>query len=491
MLTYVEWIWNNYFCNDGIVIFLLVFIGYRLSKRSVSEAIAGGIRGYVGLIVYWIATGGIGSAFRPLIEGFTTKYAASLAINDSYYGLAMMEERVRDLGGNMSLTSMAMVVGILISIVLALGKKITKVRIIMTMGSSYAYEALRYVPLVFCLYPSAPAWLIIVLAGATMACHAACMTNLSVEAAQDFSDGANMSIDHVQNLGDYLAWKIGKKIEKDSIAKTGKKPKSLDDIKLPGWLSIFDDVYVASFITMFIFFGILILSLGRDTIMQIDPDFGADSSFLVYIFETAGKFPMYLVVLFVGLKMFSAEIMVAFEGLNKKVLKGVLPAVDIAAFFGFVENGTVITLGFIIGTIEMMLWTAIGLALKSPFAVMMGFTQMMFDNAPVAMFGHKHGGIKGLVIGASLSAFVDTVLGGLAIWFMGYMPYSGATFQFDYAVEYSIFGKILPLGIGFYVLFLLILLAVPQIQYALTKDKEDYWLVSEDYEAYKQKHAND
>jgi hypothetical protein len=49
----------------------------------------------------------------------------------------------------------------------------------------------------------------------------------------------------------------------------------------------------------------------------------------------------------------------------------------------------------------------------------------------------------------------------------------------------------LPLGIGFYVLFLLILLAVPQIQYAWTKDKEDYWLVSEDYEAYKQKHAND
>lgn len=491
MLNALKFVWENFLCNDGFVIFLLIFLGQLAAKKTRSEAFAGGLKGYIGFLVYCVATGGMGTAYRPFLEAFTNKYAANIAINDSYYGLSIMQSRFTELGGNLGLSSIVMLVGLGFGILLVLCKRITKIRCLSIQGSSYAYEGWRCLLLVFCIYPFVPTWQVIVMAGAYLAIHACVSGNLSITAAQDLTDGCNMAIDHCQNIGSTIAWHVGKRIEKRSIEKTGKPPKSFDNLKLPGWLSIFNDVYVSCFLVMFLFFGAIILALGRESIAAIDSSFTEGSSFLAYTFTTAGKFPMYLVILFTGLRMFVAEIMVAFEGLNKRILKGVLPSVDIAAFFGFVENGNVITMGFLIGTIVMLLCTTIGILIKSPFVVMMGFTQMMFDNAPVAMFGHKHGGIKGLVFGAALSGIVDTVLGGLALYLLGYTPYTGAAFQFDYAIEFSLFGWVLPRGAVFFVIFLVCLLAVPQIQYALCKDKQDYWLIVEDYEAYKAKHAND
>lgn len=489
-MAILQWIWDNIFCNAGVFLALLIVIGQLLSKKTFLDSVVGGIKGYIGYVVFGIATGGLGDTFRPILFSLKERFSLDVAINDSYYGLAAMEQKFNDLGGNMGLSGVVMGLGILILIVLALGRKVTKVRTLNIQGHSLAYEGMRCLMLVFCLYPFAPTGLVIVLAAGYMAIHMAATANLSVEPCQDLTDGANMAIDHCQVFGDRLAWEIGKKIETRSIKKTGKKPVSFDTLKLPGWLSLFNDVYVSCFIVMFLFFGVIMMALGRTSLMAIDPELTESTSLLMYIFATAGKFPMYLVILFTGLRMFVAEIMVAFDGLNKKALHGVIPAIDIAAFFGFAGNPNVITMGFLVGTVVMICCTVIGVIFNMPFVVMMGFTQMMFDNAPVAMFGHQHGGVKGLFIGAIICGVVDTFLGGLAGLLLGYMPYNGFAFQFDYAVEFTLFGPIVNTGIIGFVIFLLVLLAIPQIQYALTKDKEGYYLVASDYQEYKARLAD-
>lgn len=486
-MAIIQWIWNNIVCSTSIMIALLILIGQLISRKTVMESIAGALKGYIGVVVFSLATGGLGTVFRPIIEALTAKFAIDVAINDSYYGLAMMQARFEELGGNLGLSGLITGLVVLTLIALALLKKVTKIRTLMIQGHSIFFDATRCLVIVFCLYPTLPTWALVLFAVLLAALTEAVGSNLAVEAAQDLTGGANITVGHVQMIGNRIAWEIGRLIEKRSLKKTGKKPKGFEDLELPGWLSIFTDVYVSCYFVMFVFFGIIMLALGKETMMTIDPSLTESSSYGMYIFITAGKFPMYLVILFTGLRMFVAEIMAAFDGLNKRVLHGVLPGIDVAAFFGFAGNPNVVTMGFLSGSIIMILCTVIGLVCKLPFVVMMGFTQMMFDNAPMAMFGHKRGGIKGLFAGTALCAVVDTLVGGFVGWTLGYMPFSGFTFQFDWALELGIFAPVLKLGVGGLITMLVVLLLIPQLQYWLTKDKEDYFLVASDYQAYKEK----
>lgn len=80
--------------------------------------------------------------------------------------------------------------------------------------------------------------------------------------------------------------------------------------------------------------------------MAIDSSLTESTSFALYIFHTAGKFPVYLVILLTGMRMFVAELTVAFSGISEKILPNTLPGIDCAAFYGFVTNGSVITISF-------------------------------------------------------------------------------------------------------------------------------------------------
>ena len=107
--------------------------------------------------------------------------------------------------------------------------------------------------------------------------------------------------------------------------------------------------------------------------MGIDSSLTADTSFALYIFHTAGKFPVYLVILLTGMRMFVAELTVAFSGISEKVLPNTLPGIDCAAFYGFVTNGSVITVSFLVGSLTMTVFTTVGMLLNLPFVCLVGF----------------------------------------------------------------------------------------------------------------------
>lgn len=482
-----SWIYTNIFTTADMLLLVLCFIGQMINRKGLKNALAGGLKCLIGFNVYSTATSTMTSTFRPLLYALKDAFGMEVVINDVYYGNSAMLTYFEEHGGNAGQAGIVLWIAFGLMIAFALFKKITKVRDLPLQGHGLVVEATRNLILISLLAPVLDGWQLIIIAALFMATKMSCIGNISVEASQDLTDGSGMTVAHNQMFLDGVMYKIGMKIEKDTLKKTGRLPRKIDDLELPGWLSIFNDVYVACFIVMFIFFGAIMLIMGQQTF--IDLGFTTpDASFLMYIFNTAATFPISLVIMFTGLKMFSAEIMASFDGISEKLLHGVLPGIDVAAFYGFCGNPNVITLGFLVGTLLMIISTIIMALLNVPVIVMVGYTQMMFDNASVGMFGYKRGGLKGLLLGVLLVAIADTWLAASFGMATGLYVTGGLAAPSDTSILYGTFGWLFKLGVPGIIAVIIIIGLIPTVQYIFTKDKEDYWLVASDWDAYKAKH---
>lgn len=480
-----EWFKANIFTQTAQFMALLVLLGLLIAKKKWYEALAGMLKAYIGYAVFTIASGGMTSTFRPILLGIREAFNLSATISDPYYGMATINTIMPDLGRAPSLFAMVMLFGFLLSIVLALLGKVTKIRTLNVAGNCLNAFAMAQVA-ALCLCCPWMSDLEIIIAGSIFTGVTNCVySNLTVVGAQTLTDGAGMVVGHSQNIMDAFAFWLGDRMARKA-EKSGKKVKYLDDINMPGWLSIFNDIYVAAAIVMFVFFGIIITAIGPARLAAIEGSgYKEGASFVMYLFTTTMKFPIYMVILTTGLRMFVSELTVAFNYISEKVLGGVLPAVDCACFYGFVSNPNVLTLGFLIGSISMITCTVVGALLNLPFIIIMGFIPMFFDNATIASFAHVRGGIKNVVICCLLSGLIDVFGGGLACWIMGFTKYGGAGMNFDAALTFPVFG-LLWKNIGWigFAIVIVVLLAIPQIQYFTHKDT--YWLASKDWEKYKE-----
>lgn len=484
MGSVLSFIWYSFFDRAAMFMTVLVFIGQLLAKKGFVKSLSGGLKAYIGYVVYQTATGGLYNVFQPIMMGMRKVMGMNIIVNDDSLGAGTLTHILESFGRTTSLQMAAMACGFAVAIILVLFKKQTKFRSIIIQAHILSGQAIDMVPILLVMFPKMNDLVTILAAGLYLGVKWCMLSNLTVEPAQDLTDGANMVVGHTQMIADRIAYEYGRHIEKKA-KKEGKEVKKFDNIELPGFLSIFDDMYVASFIVMLIYFSILMMLIGKDAMMEIDSSLGAGDSFALYIFHSAGKFPVYLVILLTGMRMFVAELTTAFSGISEKILPDVLPGIDCAAFYGFVTDGQVVTISFIIGSLSMTLFTFLGMLAGIPFVCIVGFVPMMFDSATAGIFGYQRGGIKGLVLGVEFCAIADVFLAGIAACVIGFDVYGGVGFQVDNAITLSIFSPIWKyLGWAGYAIVIIAMLAVPHIQYA--KNKKGYWLASEDWEKYKE-----
>ena len=97
--------------------------------------------------------------------------------------------------------------------------------------------------------------------------------------------------------------------------KKGKESKRLEDIELPGWMSIFNENMVCTALLMLIFFGIILVVLGKDYL--VSQKFLADTdSFFFYILKTCFNFAVYLAILQLGVRTFCYRTYELFQGIS-------------------------------------------------------------------------------------------------------------------------------------------------------------------------------
>mgnify|MGYP005756935307 CR=1 FL=1 len=248
-------------------------------------------------------------------------------------------------------------------------------------------------------------------------------------------------------------------------------------------MAIFNENMVCTALLMTLFFGIILLLLGRDYLTEAG-FMTEGASFLFYILNTCFNFAVYLAILQLGVRTFVTELTNSFQGIANKLLSGSIPAVDCAVSYGF-GSPNAVPIGFLAGAVGQFLAIGALILLKSPVLVIAGFVPVFFDNATIAVYANNRGGLKAAIVLPFISGLCQVFgLAFIASW-VGMAAYGGYLGMWDWAVVWPVFTVLMKyLSYAGLAIVIIALIAIPQIQYRL--DKDGYFLMTEDWEAYKE-----
>lgn len=480
-------IWSYFAVNvlqqPAFMIGLIVMIGYILLKKPWYDVLAGVIKAIVGYLILAVGSGGLVSNFRPVLVGLKDRFNMDAMVIDPYFGQNAVTAGVEEVFGKTFGNAMILLlIAFIVNILLVRFSKQTKLRALFTTGHVQVQQAATAYWLILFACPfliENNASLLVVMA-LILGAYWAVGANLTIKPCQELTDGAGFCLAHQQMFGiainTWLAEKLfGKK-------KDGKEIKKIDDIQLPGFMSIFNENMVCTSILMVLFFGAILCILGRDYLVA-QGFLGENASMFFYVIQTCLYFSVYLAILQLGVRTFVTELTASFQGIADKLLPGSLPGVDCAVIFGFGSQNAV-PLGFLAGFVGQILAIIALIALKSPVLVICGFVPVFFDNATIAIFANEKGGIKAALILPFISGLCQVFGSAIIAGWVGMAAYGGYLGMWDWAVVWPVMTALMKyLSYAGVAIVVIALLAIPQIQYM--KDKKGYFLITEDYEAYK------
>ncbi len=469
---------TNILTNPAFFVGFLVLIGYMLLGKKWYDSLAGFIKAVVGYLILNVAAGGLVVTFRPILAGLKERFELNAVVIDPYFGQTAAQKAVEDAGRSFSLMLMVLLVSFLVNLLLVVLRKWTKVRTVFITGHIMVQQSATALWLLLFAFPELQDMKIVLTLGIVLGLYWSVASNLTVEPTQNLTEGGGFAVGHQQMFGIWLVDKLAPKLSK-------KDSKKLEDIELPGFLSVFKDSVVATSILMFAFFGVIMAILGKDLMMTIDQAYGKSGgaqSYFFYIMQKSLTFTVYLQILQLGVRMFVSELTESFQGISNKLLPGSMPAIDCAATYGF-GPANAVTIGFLFGALGQFVAILGLIVFKSPVLVITGFVPVFFDNATFAVFANHKGGLRAATILTFFSGIIQVLGGAIAAYVFTLAQYGGWHGNFDWDTVWVVFGLLFKyagwIGVA---LVAVILLAIPQLQYR--KNKEHYFTVAEDYEEY-------
>lgn len=480
-------IWSYFATNilqqPAFMIGLIVIIGYILLKKPWYDVLGGGIKAIVGYMILAVGSGGLVNNFRPVLVGLKDRFNLDAMVIDPYFGQNAVTAGVEEVfGKSFSQVMILLLIAFVVNILLVRFSKITKLRALFTTGHVQVQQASTafWLILFACPFLKNDTAILVVMA-LVLGLYWAVGSNLIIKPTQELTDGAGFTLAHQQMFGvalfSWLAEKMGGE-------KEGKKAsKKLEDLELPGFMSMFNENMVCTSILMFLFFGAILMLLGKDYL--IEAEFMKEGqSFLFYILTTCLNFAVYLAILQLGVRTFVTELTNSFQGIANKWLPGAVPGVDCAVSYGF-GSPNAVPIGFLAGAVGQFLAIGVLILLKSPVLVIAGFVPVFFDNATIAVYANNKGGLKAAIVLPFISGLCQVFGSAFIASWVGMAAYGGYLGMWDWAVVWPVFTVVMKylswIGIALVVVALVV---IPQLQYRM--DKDGYFLMTEDYEAYKE-----
>lgn len=469
---------TNILTQPAYFIGLIVFIGYLLLRKPVYEAFSGFIKATVGYMILAVGSSGLVNNFRPILVGLKDRFNLDAMVIDPYFGQNAVTAGLQEqFGRTFSQVMLLLLIAFIMNLILVRLKKWTKMRAVFTTGHVQMQQAATAFWLILFCFPTLGNTQILLIMAVILGLYWAVGSNLTVEITQELTEGGGFAIAHQQMFGIAIFGKIAEKMHSS-------KSKSLDELKFPGFLSIFNENMVATSILMFLFFGAILLVLGQDY-LTAGGFMKEGENFFFYIMTTSLNFAVYLAILQLGVRTFVTELTNSFQGISNSFLPGAVPGIDCAAVFGF-GSANAVTVGFLMGALGQFIAIMILLLLKSPTLVIAGFVPVFFDNAVIAVYADKKGGIKAALILPFICGLIQVFGSAFIAGWVGLAQYGGYLGMFDWATVWPMFTVIMKfagyIGVAIVVI---ILLAIPQLQYRSHPDT--YFLITEDYDAYLEK----
>jgi len=481
-------IWSYFAVNvlqqPAFMIGLIVMIGYILLGKPWYDVLAGVIKAIVGYLILTVGSGGLVNNFRPVLVGLKDRFNMNAMVIDPYFGQNAVTAGVEEVFGKAFGNAMILLlIAFIVNILLVRFSKVTKLRALFTTGHVQVQQAATayWLILFACPFLLNNNVALLVVMALILGAYWAVGSNLTIKPCQELTDGAGFCLAHQQMFGiafnTWLAEKLfGKK-------KNGKEIKKIDEIELPGFMSIFNENMVCTSILMIVFFGAILCILGRDYLVE-QKFMKEGASMVFYVIQTCLYLSVFLAILQLGVRTFVTELTASFQGIADKLLPGSLPGVDCAVVFGF-GSANAVPLGFLAGFAGQILAIIALIVLKSPVLVICGFVPVFFDNATIAVFANEKGGIKAALLLPFFSGICQVFGSAIIAGWVGMAAYGGYLGMWDWAVVWPVMTAVMKfLSYAGVLIVVVVLLAIPQIQYR--KDKKGYFLITENYEAYKE-----
>ena len=479
-----EYFATNILQQPAFMIGLIVVIGYVLLRKPWYDVLAGAIKAIVGYFILAVGSNGLVSNFRPVLSGLKDRFNLDAMVIDPYFGQNAVTAGVEEVfGKGFGQAMILLLIAFIVNILLVRFSKYTKMRALFTTGHVQVQQAAIAYWLIMFACPfllKSDIGMIIVMA-LVLGLNWAVGANLTIKPCQEVTDGAGFCLAHQQMFGVALNYWLAEKLF--GKKKNGKEVKKIDDIELPGFMSIFNENMVCTSILMLIFFGAILVVLGRDYLTE-NGFLAEGASMVFYVIQTCLYFAVYLAILQLGVRTFVTELTASFQGIADRLLPGSIPGVDCAVIFGF-GSANAVPLGFLAGFAGQIIAIVALIVLKSPVLVICGFVPVFFDNATIGIFANEKGGIKAALILPFISGLCQVFGSALIAGWVGMAAYGGYIGMWDWAVVWPVMTGVMKfLSYAGIVVVVIALAVIPQIQYRL--DKEGYFKMTEDYEEYKE-----
>lgn len=470
---------DNILTKPEFLIGFIVLIGYILLRRPIYECIAGFLKATVGYMILEVASTGLVSSFRPILVGLKDRFHLSAMVIDPYFAQNAVTAGVEKMfGRTFGDVMILLLIAFIVNILLVKFNKYTKLRAVFTTGNVQIQQAaIAFWIILFC-FPDLNRLSTIIVMSIILGVYWAVGSNLTVDITQDLTEGAGFAIAHQQMFGIYIFAKLAEWTKKKSKSRENKR---LEDIELPGFLSIFNENMVATSILMLFFFGLILLVLGKSYLVSIKALLPTDN-FFFYILRTSLQFAVYLAILQLGVRTFVNELTESFQGISSRFLQGSVPGIDIAASFGF-GSPNAVTIGFLFGALGQFLMIALLILFHSPTIVIAGFIPLFFDNAAIAVYANNRGGFKAACLFPFISGIIQVGVSALFASWIGLAQFGGYMGMFDWVSVWPAMAVVMKflgyVGIG---VIVVVMLLIPQLQYR--QNPEGYFLMTEDYDEY-------
>src|SRR5690554_1047447 len=373
---------------------IVVLLGCLFLKKDAKSTVTSVLKTIVGMMILSVGASQLVSATSSVIAVFTERFALQGVSTDMWTAVYAYLDELSLI--NMANVGMVMITAWLVNVLLA---KITPIKTIFLTGH-VAYMDSAFITFLLYQVTGFTGVALFTIAVLTCAIYWWLFPTLLRPFLKPMLGDTPLTLGHNLCVSGIITTQLARLF--------GKKEETTENMKLPGWLSIFKDSVIAYSVIMGLIFVGIVLFAGPEIVSE---HAGSDN-YILWGLSQGLTMAVGVYVLLTGVRMFLSELIPAFKGFSEKVVPGAIAAVDSPIFWSYAPTAAL--LGFLFTVIGQFVGVGILVWAGSPVVAIPSVIPLFFGGCTLGVFANFWGGWKG-VIGATFIMGIVTICGSAGL----------------------------------------------------------------------------